>query len=377
MLQHGIIIWHLVSISSVITSLSISLHAELSKYFLYAHSQATSNSKREQGMFPSGTSSFLRYKKVIMKFIKSIFIFLIFIAVAAEMPAQVSTPRIRTQGTLKDAAGAALPNGTRSITFKLFNVSGGGTALWEETANVTISGGIYTHLLGSVNPLNPAIFNQTLFIGRFMNGKELLPRSEMSASPYALYVKEASNGLATGTVIAFAGATPPAGWLLCNGQALSSSDYPALYSTLGTTYGNGSTGINAGGDKQFNVPDLRGEFVRGLDEGRGIDAGRQLGTVQGPSAKLPPSSSSQFRLKGNASSNTGHTHSMAFEGTNDGPGHTHTSTQLLAPGYNQFTGTFSVNTTGATNHIHTGTVTGGGDAETRPRNVSMNYLIKI
>lgn len=307
-----------------------------------------------------------------MKNIKPTLLIVLLFALLGELSAQVSTPRIRIQGTLKDAAGVALPNGTQPITFKLFNVSGGGTALWEETAQVSITGGIYSHLLGSVQPLDPVIFAQTLYVGRFMNGKELLPRSVLSASPYALYVKNTSNGPRAGTVIAFAGAAEPDGWLICNGQALSSATYPELYAALGTTFGNGSSGINGGGGKNFNVPDLRGEFVRGLDDSRNLDPGRTIGTVQDAGTKHPVNP-----FTGTTSSDGAHSHPVPIRVSTD-PMHIHVSTESAAPGWNQTTGIYTVNTSPVSEgeHIHLVVVVSGGDAETRPRNVSMNYIIK-
>lgn len=68
--------------------------------------------------------------------------------------------------------------------------------------------------------------------------------------------------------------TAPSGWLLCNGSAISRSTYAALFAVVGTLYGVGD------GVTTFNVPELRGEFLRGADQGRGIDAGRAVGTAQ-------------------------------------------------------------------------------------------------
>lgn len=76
----------------------------------------------------------------------------------------------------------------------------------------------------------------------------------------------------TGSVYTFAGATVPTGWLKCNGALLSRTTYAALFAVIGTTYGAGD------GSTTFALPDLRGEFVRGFDDGRGIDAGRALGS---------------------------------------------------------------------------------------------------
>ena len=78
-----------------------------------------------------------------------------------------------------------------------------------------------------------------------------------------------------GEVAFFARATPPSGWLKANGAAVSRTTYAALFAAIGTTFGAGD------GRTTFNLPDLRGEFLRCLDDGRNIDRGRRLGTAQG------------------------------------------------------------------------------------------------
>ncbi|EGV38464.1 phage tail protein [Neisseria weaveri] len=83
-----------------------------------------------------------------------------------------------------------------------------------------------------------------------------------------------ANATPSGMVAYFAGANPPPGWLKANGAAVSRTTYAALFAAIGTTYGAGD------GRTTFNLPDLRGEFVRGLDDGRGIDSGRALGSRQ-------------------------------------------------------------------------------------------------
>ena len=60
-----------------------------------------------------------------------------------------------------------------------------------------------------------------------------------------------------GTINAYGGATAPDGWLLCQGQAVSRTDYANLFAVIGTSFGSGD------GSTTFNVPDLRGEFLRG------------------------------------------------------------------------------------------------------------------
>ncbi|WP_308184982.1 phage tail protein [Neisseria polysaccharea] len=72
----------------------------------------------------------------------------------------------------------------------------------------------------------------------------------------------------------FAGQTAPTSWLKANGAAVSRTLYAALFQSIGTTYGAGD------GRTTFNLPDLRGEFIRGWDDGRGIDSRRALGSGQ-------------------------------------------------------------------------------------------------
>ncbi len=75
-----------------------------------------------------------------------------------------------------------------------------------------------------------------------------------------------------GSVIYHAGSSAPSGYVKANGASLSTSTYAALFSAIGYTFG-GSGG-------SFNVPDLRGEFLRGWDDSRGVDSGRSFGSSQ-------------------------------------------------------------------------------------------------
>ncbi len=77
-----------------------------------------------------------------------------------------------------------------------------------------------------------------------------------------------------GSIGYFGNITAPIGYLECNGQAVSRTTYPELFNAISTLYGIGD------GATTFNLPDLRGEFIRGVDNGRGVDAGRVLGTLQ-------------------------------------------------------------------------------------------------
>lgn len=89
-----------------------------------------------------------------------------------------------------------------------------------------------------------------------------------------------TNRSATGVVEAFAGVAPPAGTVECNGQSLDRTTYAALFTVVGVTYG-------AVDGTHFNVPDLRGQFVRGWSHGAGLDAGRSFGSTQGYGTAAP------------------------------------------------------------------------------------------
>ncbi len=71
----------------------------------------------------------------------------------------------------------------------------------------------------------------------------------------------------SGSIQPYGGTTAPEGWLLCNGAAVESTDYPDLFAVIGTSFGDGSNGSG-----NFNLPDLRGMFLRGVDNGTGNDA---------------------------------------------------------------------------------------------------------
>ncbi len=95
-----------------------------------------------------------------------------------------------------------------------------------------------------------------------------------------------------GAITMWAVNTIPTGYLECNGQAVSRTDYSQLFAILGTTYGAGD------GSTTFNLPDFRGQFLRGRDNGAGIDpdastrtdrgdgtSGDNVGTKQGSAVK--------------------------------------------------------------------------------------------
>lgn len=86
-----------------------------------------------------------------------------------------------------------------------------------------------------------------------------------------------TGGVPSGTIMAYAGSTAPAGWLLCDGSAVNRTTYSSLFSTISTSYGNGN------GSTTFNLPDLRGRTIFGMDNMGGTSANR-LTTTSGINA---------------------------------------------------------------------------------------------
>lgn len=81
-------------------------------------------------------------------------------------------------------------------------------------------------------------------------------------------------GIDPGVIAYFGMAAAPSGWLAADGSTVSRTTYDDLFAAIGTTFGVGD------GSTTFVLPDLRGEFIRGLDGGRGVDTGRTLGSTQ-------------------------------------------------------------------------------------------------
>jgi microcystin-dependent protein len=183
---------------------------------------------------------------------------------------------------------------------------------------------------------------------------------------------ETSPAVPSGTIIAFGGEVAPDGWLPCDGTQLDGTNakYAALYAAIGTAYGGNTT------SQTFNLPDLRGKFLRGWDHGAGADPDAAMRTaVNGGGHTGDHVGTAQ------AGELASHTHSVSD------PGHAHTYTNgfqndgQVVTGHIQggsntsftvWAGTFG--TVSAKTGI---TLSSIGGAETRPVNVAVNYIIKL
>jgi len=146
---------------------------------------------------------------------------------------------------------------------------------------------------------------------------------------------QVERAVASGIVTAYAGATVPTNWLECNGAAISRTTYAALFAAIGVLWGVGD------GSTTFNLPDMRGEFLRGYDHGRGVDSGRALASSQ----------TDEFES---------HLHNVSFQVAGVGGG----TNSFPAPS----------NYSGGASYNYTTSNSGG--TETRPRNIAMMYIIK-
>lgn len=98
--------------------------------------------------------------------------------------------------------------------------------------------------------------------------------TQLSQAVTLIAQQNQTSGLPLGTVISSASQTVPTGYLLCDGAALDRTVFADLFLAIGTFWGAGD-GVNT-----FNIPDLRGEFLRGWDNGRGVDPARVFGAHQ-------------------------------------------------------------------------------------------------
>ena len=123
---------------------------------------------------------------------KRLLLFLVLLPVLLTSPALAVVPSTMSyQGVLMDNAGALVPDGDYSLTFKLYAVASGGAAVWTETQNpVAVSRGGFSVILGSVVPLSGLAFDVQYWLGITVGaGTEMTPRVALASSPYGLALR--------------------------------------------------------------------------------------------------------------------------------------------------------------------------------------------
>jgi len=179
------------------------------------------------------------------------------------------------------------------------------------------------------------------------------------------------QGVPSGAVFCIAVASVPSGYLECNGATVSRTTYAALFAVIGTQYGSTNS-------SNFKVPDLRGEFVRGFDNGRNADSGRSIGSSQG-------SQNASHNHSASATSTAGaHSHALNYQRKHVEDTGTAAVTDIRREGGDGDGGSqnFTNNTNSgfmnnATVSVSTSvSISNQGGSESRPRNVAMMYVIK-
>lgn len=245
---------------------------------------------------------------------------------------------IQTNASLVTSYTLTLPNnpsGLASNSFLTMDASGNITAgptvnAGLTTANLSPTAGI----LGSQIAANTITENNLAFAGGF--------------TP-------------TGAIIAYGGVSAPSGYLLCDGSSYLRATYPALFTAISTAYGTAD-------GTHFNVPDLRGQFLRGVSGASSNDPGKASRTAMatgGNTGNNVGSIQTQATAKnGLVLSDPGHTHGIsAADGSNPD-----TTNIVAAP--------VQATTTISTNSASSGVSLSAGDAETRPINAYVNFIIK-
>ncbi|EFN4372279.1 phage tail protein [Escherichia coli] len=172
----------------------------------------------------------------------------------------------------------------------------------------------------------------------------LLAAHLAAANPHPQYLQVADIAKYTpvGVPMPFPSATPPTGWLKCNGAAFDKAKYPGLAAVF----------------PSGNLPDLRGEFIRGWDDGRGVDSGRALNSWQD-------------------SDNKAHIHDDEYSYGGGGAGGTSGTMSAFAKKYCTPADGYKERPAGGWLQASAGLRTmpsGGGEA--RPRNIAFNYIVR-
>lgn len=210
------------------------------------------------------------------------------IALTGVLPAAASaqSTSFSYQGRLERNGQAQ--SGTFQFTFQLFETPTANpqsdTPLWQSgVLDLPVTAGLFSTLLG---PIPVTILRKpALYLALSVKGPgdatsvPLGGLQQIVPVPQAAY---ASIGVPAGTIVAYAGANAPSGWLFCDGSAASSALYPDLYAAIGERYGLGDDGA---GTNSFSLPNLGGRVPIGVGTVRDLttnaDVDFQLGAASG------------------------------------------------------------------------------------------------
>lgn len=288
--------------------------------------------------------------------------------------AQYSSQSFSFQGYAIDGDNKALASTGISVKCTIYRT---GTTYVEEHTTTSDAFGVFAVPIGQGTASSTITFGELNFNNFDFNLKVEVKETTggtyaeisdkaLSAVPYA---RSASNGVPVGTIVAFAGPDTaiPDGWLLCDGTAYNADanlKYAQLFAVIGITWGGS-------GDTDFEVPDLRGQFLRGLNtETSGADANRTLGSSQDEAFK-------SHNHNASSSSDGSHNHGAPTNAVfliDDGAFTNASNTDSDSGSQPNLENSYTFSSAGA--HSHTITVANSGGTETRPVNYAVNYIIK-
>ena len=271
-----------------------------------------------------------------------------------------SNAGIAVQGIARDNNNVARVSTTLSLKFEIYaKDSGNENEILSENKNLTTDAfGVFSHVIEAGYANNPAIANGTAYL-RISEGTTVISDEKLNHVPYAI---SANNGVPTGSIMPYIGTTAPAGWVLCNGQSLTSIEGSEKLRAL---VGN-------------NAPNLQGMFLRGTGTNPTYNqAGPALKATQDDTYKSHVHN--QGTLK--TSEEGEHNHSngvysrlLKYDGDKTaGPVDGNDATDSEPNLQN------SRNMANAGDHTHniSGNTGSSGSSETRPINYGVNYIIKL
>ncbi|HBB8441553.1 TPA: tail fiber protein [Escherichia coli] len=222
-----------------------------------------------------------------------------------------------------------------------------------------MTAGTLSYILGNFQPLDPTLTALAALVGvanklPYFNGndtaaltdltqvgRDIIGQTDIAAVLQYLGLGEGS-ALPVGVPVPWPSATPPTGWLKCNGAAFSAEEYPELAKAYPTN----------------KLPDLRGEFIRGWDDGRNVDAGRALLSQQGDAMQKISGTVADNSMGASASG------SGAMTITGD-TGNKYYASATSSPSYIYY------KTIGIDSSLVARTAN-----ENRPRNIAFNYIVR-
>ena len=188
---------------------------------------------------------------LILLFLASLFSFQ-----KVQAQANVQATGISIQGIARDENNSAISNIDQlGLAFKIYYLDGSNNevTILNQTANVkTDNFGVFSYVMNIDNSIFTAISNSQAYL-KVTQGSVVFSNEKLQAVPYAIH---AQNGVPSGTIMAYVGATAPVGWLICDGSSFPDNPYYAQLKAL------------LGG---LNTPNLSARYLRGtgVQEGRG------------------------------------------------------------------------------------------------------------